>query len=94
VIVVTGGMLVEHQASIDDGFSKQAPLVYHLGHTSPTENSALFETISKNLAQNIQERMAFNEKGKFDIFFSIMKSVHKINSIIFYIDITCYHLFV
>lgn len=58
-----GAMLIERPASVD-GFSQQAPLVYHFGHTSPSSNLPLFNLIISKLAEVISERMQANKKGK------------------------------
>lgn len=58
-----GALLVERPASIEEGFSQQAPLVYHFGHKSPNDNLQLYNTIVSRLAEVITERIDSNKKG-------------------------------
>ncbi|XP_013170540.1 PREDICTED: protein CLP1 homolog isoform X2 [Papilio xuthus] len=58
-----GALLVERPASIEEGFSQQAPLVYHFGHKSPEENIELYNTIVSRLAEVIAERCENNKKA-------------------------------
>lgn len=44
-------ILVERPASLTEGFSQSAPLVYHQGHRSPGENNALYKMIVKKMAE-------------------------------------------
>lgn len=55
--------MVERPASVDEGFSQQAPLVYHYGHKSLNQNLTLFNTLVSRMAEVIHERMAANKKG-------------------------------
>lgn len=57
-------MLVERPASVDEGFSLQAPLVYHYGHKNLNQNSTLFTVLVSRMAEVVQDRMAANKKGK------------------------------
>ena len=61
---------MERPASIEEGFSQQAPLVYHFGHNSPGENLELYNTIVSRLAEVIAERCENNKKGKYLFIFS------------------------
>lgn len=61
---LSGALLVERPASIEEGFSQQAPLVYHFGHTSPGDNLELYNTIVSRLAEVIAERCENNKKGR------------------------------
>ncbi|XP_048486316.1 protein CLP1 homolog [Plutella xylostella] len=58
-----GALLVERPASIEEGFSQQAPLVYHFGHKSPNDNLQLYNTIVSRLAEVITERIDSNKKA-------------------------------
>ncbi|CAH0756607.1 unnamed protein product [Diatraea saccharalis] len=58
-----GATLVERPASIEEGFSQQAPLVYHFGHNSPGENLELYNTIVTRLAEVVTERCENNKKA-------------------------------
>ncbi|KAH9642968.1 hypothetical protein HF086_013529 [Spodoptera exigua] len=55
-----GALLVERPASIEEGFSQQAPLVYHFGHSSPGENLELYNTIVDVILVLDNERL-YNE---------------------------------
>lgn len=55
---------MERPASIEEGFSQQAPLVYHFGHKAASENLELYNTIVTRLAEVITERCESNKKGK------------------------------
>jgi polyribonucleotide 5'-hydroxyl-kinase len=48
---------------VDEGFSQQAPLVYHYGHKTPGENTILFNTLVSRLAEVTMDRMSANKKG-------------------------------
>ena len=37
--------LVERPASIEEGLPQNAPLVYHYGHTTPSQNTVLYDTV-------------------------------------------------
>lgn len=58
-----GALLVERPATVEEGFSQQAPLVYHFGHKSPSDNMDLFNINTTKLAEVISERMETNKKG-------------------------------
>lgn len=58
-----GALLVERPASIEEGFSQQAPLVYHFGHKKPGANLELYNTIVSRLAEVIAERCENNKKA-------------------------------
>lgn len=55
--------MVERPASVDEGFSQQAPLVYHYGYKSLNMNTTLFNTLVTRMAEVIHDRMATNKKG-------------------------------
>lgn len=46
-----------------EGFSEQAPLVYHFGHTTPQANLPLFNLLITKMAEVTSERMQANKKG-------------------------------
>ncbi|KAJ4439451.1 protein CLP1 homolog [Periplaneta americana] len=58
-----GALLVERPAAVEEGFSQQAPLVYHYGHKSPSTNLALYNMLVSRLAEVISERMQANRKA-------------------------------
>lgn len=59
-----GAILVERPASLEEGFSQQAPLVYHLGHKSPSSNDALYRIIISKMAEVTLEALQANKKTK------------------------------
>lgn len=65
-----GALLVERPATIEEGFSQQAPLAYHFGHKSPHDNIELFNIITSKLAEVISDRMEINKKGYYYLFHS------------------------
>lgn len=56
--------MIERPASIDDGFSQEAPLVYHFGHKSPQENTNLYGILVQKLATMVKERLEVNKRSK------------------------------
>lgn len=58
-----GALLVERPAAIEEGFSQQAPLVYHFGHITPSENTVLYQALVSKLADVTLERLQANKKG-------------------------------
>lgn len=60
-----GAILVERPASLEEGFSQQAPLVYHLGHKSPSSNDALYRIIISKMAEVTLEALQANKKSKY-----------------------------
>ncbi|XP_067010563.1 protein CLP1 homolog [Anabrus simplex] len=58
-----GALLVERPAAVEEGFSQQAPLVYHFGHTSPDTNLTLYNILVSRLAEVVQERLQANRRA-------------------------------
>ncbi|KAE8743038.1 hypothetical protein FOCC_FOCC011361 [Frankliniella occidentalis] len=58
-----GALLVERPAAVEEGFSQQAPIVYHFGHKSPGSNIKLFNKLVSALAECIKERTQANRKA-------------------------------
>lgn len=56
--------MIERPASIDEGFSQEAPLVYHFGHKTPSTNPTLFNMLIQQLASTVKERLEVNKKSK------------------------------
>lgn len=54
---------MELPATVEEGFSQLAPLVYHFGLKSPNDNLKLYNAITTRLAEVIAERMEENKKG-------------------------------
>ncbi|KAF5280435.1 hypothetical protein FQR65_LT03244 [Abscondita terminalis] len=59
-----GALLIERPASLDEGFSQEAPLVYNFGHKSPTLNTTLFNMLYKQLAASVKEKIDAHKKTK------------------------------
>jgi polyribonucleotide 5'-hydroxyl-kinase len=59
-----GSILVERPASIEEGFSQTAPLVYHYGHKTPGQNPPLYNRLVSRLADVIRERLTANRKAE------------------------------
>lgn len=59
-----GALLVERPAPVAEGFSQQAPLVYHFGHTSPSENDVFYNVLISKLAETTLERLQANKRAK------------------------------
>jgi len=57
-----GAVLVERTASIDEGFSQEAPLVYNFGHIAPNSNMTLYNILVSRMAQTVQEKIVSNRK--------------------------------
>lgn len=49
-------MVVEKPAEVDEFFQATAPIVYHLGHTSPNPNYRLYEIIIDALASATEKK--------------------------------------
>ncbi|XP_071749397.1 protein CLP1 homolog isoform X2 [Lepeophtheirus salmonis] len=59
-----GSILVERPASIDEnGFSQNAPLVYHFGQKSPGQNTKLYKLLVSKLSQVVRQRLDSNKKA-------------------------------
>ena len=59
-----GALLVERPSSLTDGFSQQAPLVFHFGHKSPLDNVYLFNLLVLRLAEVCLDRFDASKKAK------------------------------
>uniref|UniRef100_A0A2R5LJW0 Protein CLP1 homolog n=2 Tax=Ornithodoros turicata TaxID=34597 RepID=A0A2R5LJW0_9ACAR len=57
-----GALLVERPADIEEGFSQQAPLVYHFGHNYPGANATLYNVLVSRMAEVINMRAERNKK--------------------------------
>ncbi|XP_063220966.1 protein CLP1 homolog isoform X2 [Bacillus rossius redtenbacheri] len=58
-----GALLVERPANVEEGFSQQAPLVYHYGHKNAGANTALYNMLVSRLSEVVSERMQANRKA-------------------------------
>lgn len=59
-----GALLVERPSNIVEGFSQQAPLVFHFGHNTPNANTALYNLLVSRLAEVCSDRLQANKKAK------------------------------
>lgn len=58
-----GSVLVERTASVEEGFSQEAPLVFSFGHATPRTNHTLYNILVSRMAVIVHEKMACNRKG-------------------------------
>lgn len=58
-----GALLVERPATVEEGFSQQAPLVFHMGSVKLQSNLTLYNMLVSRMAEVVQERMQANKKG-------------------------------
>lgn len=56
--------MVERPAEIGESFSQAAPLVYHFGHTTMSNNTTLYNTLISRMAEVIHQRMDDNPRSK------------------------------
>ena len=49
---------------VEEGFSQEAPLVFHFGYDSPQNNDVLYKLLITRLAQVCSERMKINQRAK------------------------------
>lgn len=59
-----GAILIERPASIEEGFSQNAPLVYHYGHKTPGHNPVLYNRLVSRMADVVRERLQTNRKAE------------------------------
>lgn len=58
-----GALLVERPANVVEGFSQQAPLVFHFGHKTPSANTALYNLLVTRLSEVCFDRLQANKKA-------------------------------
>jgi len=56
--------LVERPASIEEGLPQNAPLVYHYGHSTPSQNTVLYDNVVSTMAKVVRKRLESNPKAK------------------------------
>uniref|UniRef100_A0A1A9W0M8 Protein CLP1 homolog n=1 Tax=Glossina brevipalpis TaxID=37001 RepID=A0A1A9W0M8_9MUSC len=59
-----GTILVERPASIEEGVSQTAPLIYHFGHKTPSANHVLYKAVISKMAEVTLESMNVNKRTK------------------------------
>ena len=57
-------VVVESPSDIEDGYSNNAPMVYHFGHKSPAENIELYNLLVTRLAETVNMRCENKDKCK------------------------------
>jgi len=62
-VTITGAIVVERPADVENGYSLTAPLVYHFGHTSPSANPQLYNQLVSQLVEVINMRSEANNKS-------------------------------
>lgn len=65
ILKFPGAMVVEHPASIEDGFVSNTPLVYNYGHLDINENPALYNLLISKTADKIFQRIRNNKAGNY-----------------------------
>ncbi|XP_029431268.1 polyribonucleotide 5'-hydroxyl-kinase Clp1 [Rhinatrema bivittatum] len=58
-----GALYIERPADVEEGFSVQAPLVYHFGSTTPGTNIKLYNKITSRLAEIFNQRCEVNRRA-------------------------------
>lgn len=58
-----GALLIERPASLEDGFSQEAPLVYNFGYYEPSGNNKLYGLLYDRLAQIIKDKLDINKRS-------------------------------
>ncbi|KAG8004014.1 Polyribonucleotide 5'-hydroxyl-kinase Clp1 [Nibea albiflora] len=56
-------LCIERPADVEEGFSVQAPLVYHFGSTTPGTNIKLYNKLTSRLAEVFSQRCEVNRKA-------------------------------
>uniref|UniRef100_A0A1A8BQZ8 Cleavage and polyadenylation factor I subunit 1 n=1 Tax=Nothobranchius kadleci TaxID=1051664 RepID=A0A1A8BQZ8_NOTKA len=56
-------LCIERPADVEEGFSVQAPLVYHFGSTTPGTNIKLYNKLTSCLAEVFSQRCEMNRKA-------------------------------
>ncbi|XP_028824200.1 polyribonucleotide 5'-hydroxyl-kinase Clp1 isoform X1 [Denticeps clupeoides] len=56
-------LCIERPADVEEGFSVQAPLVYHFGSTTPGTNIKLYNKLTSSLAEVFSQRCEVNRKA-------------------------------
>lgn len=59
-----GALLVERPSNVVEGFSQQAPLVFHFGYTTPSANTTLYNLLVSRLAEVCSDRLESNKRAK------------------------------
>ena len=64
--VIVGAVIVQRPHDIEDGYPQSIPIVYHYGHTSPSENILLYNQLASTLAQAVNGRCEQNQTGLYN----------------------------
>ncbi|CAL2037035.1 unnamed protein product [Caenorhabditis brenneri] len=57
-------VLLQKTADVIDSFERNSPLVLNFGHTNPSANLSLYETLFKELASTINQQILVNDEAK------------------------------
>jgi len=57
-----GSHVVERPADVEEGFAQTAPLVYHFGHKTPSDNLELYNLLVSRLSQVVNVKCENNKK--------------------------------
>lgn len=60
-----GALVVERPTDVEEGFALTAPVLYHYGHKSPSENVPLYNLLISRLAEVVNTRCETNSRSKF-----------------------------
>lgn len=58
-----GALVVERPADPEEGYHLTAPLVYHFGHKSPSDNMELYTLLITRLAEVVNMRSDAKKRG-------------------------------
>jgi polyribonucleotide 5'-hydroxyl-kinase len=58
---VLGAALLDRPMDVTEGLATTTPLVYHYGHVSPEQNTALFKRLVSTLATRLEKRCVIDE---------------------------------
>lgn len=61
---------MERAASVREGFSQEAPIIYNFGDKTPGTNITLYNILVQQMATTVHAKMASNKKGKERLCFS------------------------
>lgn len=59
---VVGAALLDRPMDVTEGLATTTPLVYHYGHVSPEQNTALYKRLVSVLATRLEKRCVIDEK--------------------------------
>jgi len=79
--MLTGALIVERPADIEEGYALTAPLLYHFGHKTPADNWPLYNLLITRLAEMINMRCNSNSRSKHILnYFHVLIHYYKQNN--------------